>query len=73
MAFAIHGLKSDRAHVADIEKKITGYKSKNKEDLWENVQECDSIDPLICANLVDSMCRRCTAVLKTDDAITKHL
>ena len=68
MAFAIHGHKSDRAHVGDIEKKITGYRSKSKENLWENVQEeWDSIDPLICANLVDSMCRRCSAVLKTDD------
>ena len=60
--------------MGDIEKKITGYKSKNKEDLWENVQEVwDSIDPLICANVVDSMYRRCSAVLKTDDAITKYL
>ena len=57
-----------------LKKKITGYKSKNKEDLCEKVQEeWDSIDRLICDNLVDSMCRRCSAVLKTDDAITKYL
>lgn len=56
-----------------LKRKIAAHKSKKKEDLWQKVQDAwYSIDPLICSNLVNSMCRRCAAVLKNDGATTKY-
>lgn len=56
-----------------LKKRIAAYKAKNKADLWEKVQaEWFSINPSVCAKLVDSMSRRCTAVIKAQGATTKY-
>lgn len=56
-----------------LKKIIEGFKSKNKNDLWTKVQaEWYAIDPSICANLVSSMGRRCSEVLKNHGGTTKY-
>lgn len=56
-----------------LKKRIAGFKSKNKEDLWKKVEsEWYAIDPSICSKLVDSMGRRCAEVLKNRGRTTKY-
>lgn len=56
-----------------LKKKIGQYKSKNKNDLWDKIQEAwYSISPEVCANLVGSMHRRCEEVIKMNGASTKY-
>lgn len=56
-----------------LKNRIGDYKPKNKDQLWEKVKsEWYSIDPLVCANLVNSMPHRCIAVIKNKGSTTKY-
>lgn len=52
---------------------IGGQKWKNKQELWEKIQEAwYSIPVKTCAQLVNSMPRRCQEVMKNKGASTKY-
>lgn len=56
-----------------LKNKIGSFKSKNKQELWEKIQETwYSIPPEVCANLVGSMNRRCQEVIKMKGSSTKY-
>lgn len=56
-----------------LKKKIGDQKGKNKKKLWEKIQQAwYSIPPETCAKLVESMGRRCQAVIKMKGSSTKY-
>lgn len=56
-----------------LKNKIGAHKAKNKQDLWQTIQEAwYAIPPETCANLVESMQRRCKEVLQMKGASTKY-
>lgn len=55
-----------------VKEKLGPAKSKNKEELWQKIQEAwYSIPKSVCETLVESMPRRCTAVLANNGFATK--
>ena len=56
-----------------VDRKIKGIKSTNHNDLFSKIKETwDSIPIDVCINLVDSMLRRCQAVLDCKEYPTKY-
>lgn len=56
-----------------VKEKIGGVRSTSKDNLWENIQRAwYSIPQTTCASLVDSMPRRCQAVLRNKGYFTKY-
>ena len=58
---------------ADVKKKVSEIKPTNNNDLWITVQQAwDSITVERCQNLVNSMGRRCSAVITNKGNATKY-
>lgn len=56
-----------------LKRKIGECKARNKEELWSKIQEAwQSIPSHTCSSLVQSMKRRCEAVIKNKGATTKY-
>lgn len=57
----------------DLKTAVSAYKTKNKQELWEAVQkEWAAIPVERCQRLVESMPRRCSAVMKSKGCATKY-
>ena len=57
----------------EVEKRIRTQNFKNKEELMDKIQEVwNTIPQLVIDKLIDSMPRRCAAVIKGKDGPTKY-
>lgn len=57
----------------DVKNAVAAAKPKNAEELWQAIKTSwASIPNLRCQNLVDSMYRRCVAVIKNKGNATKY-
>ena len=58
---------------ADVKKSVAAKRPSNAKDLWVAVQEAWQQIPLTrCQDLIDSMPRRCAAVIKNHGYTTKY-
>lgn len=57
----------------DLKNRVSGKKTTNKQALWKEIQEAWYATPVeTCRKLIDSMPRRCEAVLKNKGHATKY-